>query len=281
MTADPAPVAPRMRARQLGTVVRLELGKALWRKRALWLYLLALLPVVPIGGHTIETILAGSQHTLIDDSGIFATIFQLYYLRLGLFFACLGVFTRLFRGEIMERSLHYYLLMPLRRELLALGKFIAGVIATVATFAAGVIIAFVVMYIHHDEARAFLLGAGLRELAGYLGVVTLGALGYGAVFLLLGLVVKNPIVPAVVLLAWEGINHVVPASLKPLSVIYYLEPLLPVTPPAKDLSVLFAIPADPLPPYLAIPGVLLVTAAIVAFACLRARQAEVNYSTDS
>ena len=34
--------------------------------------------------------------------------------------------TRLIRGEMMERSLHYYLLAPVRREMLLLGKFIAG-----------------------------------------------------------------------------------------------------------------------------------------------------------
>ncbi len=55
----------------------------------------------------------------------------------------------------------------------------------------------------------------------------------GAVFLAMSLLFKNPIVPAVVLLFWEGINGVLPVWLKRLSVTYYLKPLFPVDLPAR------------------------------------------------
>jgi hypothetical protein len=45
-----------------------------------------------------------------------ASIVQLYYIRLGVFFGCLGIFSRLIRGEMIERSLHFYLLSPVRRS---------------------------------------------------------------------------------------------------------------------------------------------------------------------
>ncbi len=51
---------------------------------------------------------------------------QLYYVRLGIFFGCLGIFSRLIRGEMIERSLHYYLLSPVRREVILLSKFFRG-----------------------------------------------------------------------------------------------------------------------------------------------------------
>jgi len=38
--------------------------------------------------------------------------FQIFYLRVGIFFGCMGLFTWLFRGEIVEKSLHYYFLSP-------------------------------------------------------------------------------------------------------------------------------------------------------------------------
>jgi len=41
-----------------------------------------------------------------------ATIFQGVYLRGSLFFGCMGLFIWLFRGEIVEKSLHYYFLSP-------------------------------------------------------------------------------------------------------------------------------------------------------------------------
>ncbi|HEY0713253.1 MAG TPA: hypothetical protein VGF45_11310, partial [Polyangia bacterium] len=92
------------RRRQLATIVRLELSKNLRSWRGLWIYLLALLPLLPIGVHTLSAFLKDtpSSHPLDEDTNILAAIFQFYYLRLGIFFGCLGLFTRLFRGEMME-----------------------------------------------------------------------------------------------------------------------------------------------------------------------------------
>jgi ABC-type transport system involved in multi-copper enzyme maturation permease subunit len=273
-----------MRRRQLGTIVRLELRKILLSWRGLWLYLLAFAPAFIIAMHSLVTVLSPRRegHELEQDTEILAAIFQLYYLRVGIFFGCLGVFTRLFRGEMMERSAHYYLLTPVRRELLAVGKFVAGAAATIGTFGVALLASFVFMYVHFGaEARAFVFsGPGLGHLGAYLSVGALACLGYGAVFLLIGLVVRNPILPAVGVLLWESMNNVLPASLKLLSVMFYLQPLLPVEVPAEHLAALFAIPADPISPLVAVPGLLVVTAAIVAFACLRARETEINYSTD-
>ena len=52
------------------------------------------------------------------DSLIFASVFQLFFLRLAIFFGCVGIFTNLFRGELLDKSLHFYLLAPIRREVL-------------------------------------------------------------------------------------------------------------------------------------------------------------------
>jgi ABC-type transport system involved in multi-copper enzyme maturation permease subunit len=263
--------------------VRLELGKNLRSWRGLWLFLLALLPLLPITLHTIVASLGdpNAQHPLDNDTTILAGIFQFYYVRLGIFFGCLGLFTRLFRGEMMERSLHHYLLAPVRRELLTLGKFLAGLIISVATFATAVLLAFGLMYLHYGaEARAFVLeGPGLGHLGSYLLVAVLACLGYGSLFLLLGLVARNPILPAVPILIWESINHLLPSSLKFLSVVFYLEPLLPVeVPPSNELLTFFAIPADPVSGYVAVPGVIAVSAVVLLAACLKARSTEINYA---
>ena len=102
------------RRRQLGTIIRLELGKNLRSWRGLWLFLLALLPVLPIGLHSLARHAPAQRQSppATRTPAILAGIFQLYYLRLGIFFGCLGLFMRLFRGEMMERSLHHYLLLP-------------------------------------------------------------------------------------------------------------------------------------------------------------------------
>ncbi len=53
---------------------------------------------------------------LQKDSVIFATVFQFFYLRLAIFFGCVGIFMNLFRGEMLDKSLHFYLLSPMRRR---------------------------------------------------------------------------------------------------------------------------------------------------------------------
>src|SRR5215469_10630242 len=68
------------------------------------------------------------------DSVMFAGVFQFFFLRLVVFFGCLGIFMNLFRGEVLDRSLHFYFLSPIRRDVLMAGKFLAGLLATCVIF---------------------------------------------------------------------------------------------------------------------------------------------------
>jgi hypothetical protein len=137
------------------------------------------------------------------------------------------------------------------------------------------------MYAHFDAGRQFVLqGPGLAQLWAYLLVVTLACVGYGAVFLTLSLLFKNPIVPAVVLLFWELINPALPAWLQRISVVHYLKPLFPVELRTQGFLSLFTVVAEPLPGWLAVSGLLVFAALVLAFACWRIRRLEVLYSGD-
>jgi len=271
-----------VRRNQLGSVVRLELRKNFFRWRGWWVYLLAFAPTAIIGAHAIAHTMGIGSCNLEEDTDILAGIFQLFYLRLGIFFGCMGMFTRLIRGDMMERSLHYYLLAPVRREIVVLGKFLAGVSAASFFFGVAVFLSYVFMYIHHGAAgREFMFSRmGISHLAAYLSVTVLACIGYGALFLLTGLLFRNPIIPAVVVMLWEGINALLPSMLKKLSIIFYLLPLCPVEVPADKLSALFAISADPVRTWLAVPGLLLVSSAILAYACVRIRRVEIDYGSE-
>jgi hypothetical protein len=135
--------------------------------------------------------------------------------------------------------------------------------------------------LHFDAGQDFFLnGPGLAHLRAYLLVAVLACLGYGAVFLAMSLVFKNPIVPAVVVLFWEGINGALPVWLKRFSVTYYLKPLFPVELPTEGILGLFTVVAEPTPPCLAGSGLLLFATLVLAFACWRVRPLEVLCSTD-
>ena len=194
---------------------------------------------------------------LDEETLIIGGIIQLYYVRFGIFFGCLGIFVRLVRGELAEHTLHYLFLAPVRRELLLIGKFLAGVLTTVTVFGAGILASFWLMYAHFPAGQDFVRnGPGLAHLLAYLLVATLACVGYGAVFLAMSLLFKNPIVPAVVLLFWEGINGALPVWLKRVSVTYYLKPLFPVELPIEGFLGLFTVVAEPTPAWLAVSGLL-------------------------
>ena len=73
--------------------------KTFLSKRGWWVYLLAAGPValtllhwlIEIGGRR-------GHHSMGEDSLVFAGLFHFYYLRLGIFFWCVGIFSNLFRG---------------------------------------------------------------------------------------------------------------------------------------------------------------------------------------
>jgi hypothetical protein len=347
---------------QIGLVIRLELRKTFFSRRGLWVYLLALAPVLiwlmhsmielnlqkertalnaahPVSnaalrsitpGMTIDEVvakvgepfakvefhrpnasfdsyqytdgdnvfvftfrnsqLAGvnerDRDTIPKDSLIFAGVFQFFYLRLAIFFGCVGVFTNLFRGEMLDKSLHFYLLTPIRREILTIGKYLAGLTATVVIFCTSTFLQLAALSLHftNSEISAYLAGPGWGHIASYVGVTAAACLGYGSIFLAAGLLFKNPIVPAAVVLVWEGMNMFLPAALKKLSVIFYLQSLSPVVAPPDAkmpaLEKLFVTAAEPVPAAWALLGLMTLTILVLAIAARKARNLEINYSTD-
>lgn len=108
----------------------------------------------------------------------------------------------------------------------------------------------------------------------------LACLGYGAVILAFSLLFKNPIPASAILVLWEGVNGALPVWLKHVSVTFYLKPLFPVELPLRGIAGLFQVVAEPTPAWLAVSGLIVFTAIVVALACLRIRQVEVSYSSD-
>jgi len=268
-------------SRQIASVLRLEVKKSFLSRRALWIYLLACAPVLLTGGHTLHQMaLSQSDCSVSVDTLVFAGIFQFFYLRLGIYFGCVGIFTNLFREEMLERTMHYYLLTPMRREVLLAGKYLAGLLASGILFSLSVAASYLLIAAHlGDEWREFLFaGQGMYQLAWYLVVTILACVGYGAVFVLAGLIFRNPMIPAAVIMVWEAANAFLPPILQRLSVTFYLKSLSPVEIPVKGPLALFAVNATPTPAWLAIPGLILVSLAILSWGSRRVRNLEISYT---
>ncbi len=185
----------------------------------------------------------------------------------------------LFRGDIIDRSLHFYFLSPVRREVLVIGKFFSGLVTSIILFTATTVASMLLLYLPHfysDSSRFFLDGPGLGQLLTYAGITILACIGYGAFFLVVGLFFRNPIIPAIVLYGWELINFLLPPLLKKISVIHYLQSLVPV--PVSEGP--FAVVAEPTPAWIAIPSLIVVTALVLILASRRIRHMEIRYGGD-
>jgi|GEM_PF-312989 len=369
----------RSRLHQTAAVFRLEIGKTLFSRRGLWIYLLAALPVVlfvmagifaghraseraswiasetaarqgqPLTAADFSALLTGMSEaevrqrlgppadfntfsfpsrtpqgrrirvhglnfyyavpeanyeiTLLDGKvdavrnraapgfselvNVFATVYQFFMLRLAIFFGCLGIFMNLFRGELLDKSLHFYFLAPIRREVVLAGKFLAGLAAAGLIFLTSVAVQIVVLGAQlPPPSRAQFLSVqnGWHQIAAYLAITLLACAAYGAFFCAAGLFTKNPILPAAILLVWEGINPFLPALLKKISIIYYLNALLPTrlnaAPGTPSLLSLLISDPDALAPLWAILGLLCVAAVLLVLAARRVRRLELDYTAE-
>src|SRR5207244_1760902 len=91
----------------------------------------------------------------------------------------------LFRGEMLEKTLHYYFLTPMRRELLVAGKYLAGLASALVLFVASTALSFLMIGRHFGAAYTdyIMHGPGLGQLGSYILVVAVARLlmNYSAV----------------------------------------------------------------------------------------------------
>src|SRR5437667_9752756 len=188
--------------RQVAAIMRLEVEKNFFGKRAVLVYLLAFMP---IGLLLMIAILPPGTRDWLDFAQyplLFSLIYNSLILRTVVFFGCAWIFMNLFRGEIVDRSLHYYFLSSVRREVLVAGKYLSGLLTSIVLFATVTVISMLLVFFSHSadaSAHFFLDGAGLAHLFTYAGITILACIGYGAFFLVVGLFFRNPIIPALLL----------------------------------------------------------------------------------
>lgn len=264
--------------RQIAAIMRLEVKRNFFGKRAVLIYLLALMP---IGLLTLMAILPPgfAWGDFSEYPSRYSLIYNALILRTVIFFGCAWIFMNLFRGEIVDRSLHYYFLSALRREVLLAGKYLSGLITSVVLFATLTVVSMFLLFFPHffsASTRFFLDGAGMGQLLTYVVITILACIGYGAFFMVVGLFFRNPIIPALVLYGWEWINFLLPPLLKKISVIHYLNSLVPV--PLSEGP--FAVVAEPTPAWISIPGLLIVTVLVLIVAGRRIRRMEIRYGSD-
>lgn len=260
--------------RQTLAVVRLEIRKGF--RRPIGLLLLALSPLAIL---VLRMIVPNAVRDPSDVAGateFYAGLYQAFVLRVVIFLAAVSIFGNLIRRETLDRSLHYYFLSPVRRELLVVAKYLTGLVVSLVLFGLTTVVSFVLVYAPHESSAVqhFLFGGpGLGHLAAYLLVTFMACVGYGAVFLFFGFFFKSPAIPALAVFGWEGIHFLLPPLLKKLSVIHYLQSLCPVPVSEGPLAMLADAPSA----WVAVVGLLVLAAALVTVSALKIRRMEISY----
>jgi ABC-type transport system involved in multi-copper enzyme maturation permease subunit len=268
--------------RQILAILRIEVKKNFWGKRAILIYLLAAIPVLwtflfaivdPRGAVDIRRDWNGSQE-------MFAmVIYWALILQTIVYFGCAWIFMNLFRGELVDKSLHYYFLCALRREVLVAGKYISGLVASTVLFTMTTIGSLFFLYYargYQASMRYLFDGPGLKQCLAYVGITILACVGYGAVFMVIGLFFRNPIIPALLAYGWEWINFLLPPLLKKISIIHYLHSLSPIPVNEGPLATV----VDPTPAWISIPSMIVFTAIVLTLASVRIRRMEINYGNE-
>jgi len=265
--------------RQIVAILRLEVEKNFLGRRSILIYLITLLPLFPLLVLAIVTPPGNEWRDFSKYSTIYAFLYNGLILRTVVFFGCAWIFMNLFRGELIDRSLHYYFLSAVRRDVLLVGKYLSGLITSMILFTGLTVFAMLLLYVPRfggQAIRFFLEGQGFSQILTYAGITMLACLGYGAFFLVVGLFIRNPIIPALLLYGWEWLNFLLPPLLKKVSVIHYLNSLVPV--PVSEGP--FAVVAEPTPAYIAIPSMLIVVGLVLALSAYRIRHMEIRYGSD-
>jgi hypothetical protein len=285
-TLDLIPVRPSKETlpwslwlRQIGAILRLEVEKNFLGRRSILIYLITFLPLFPLLILAVFTPPASEWKDFQKYAIIYSILYNGLILRTVVFFGCAWIFMNLFRGELVDRSLHYYFLSAVRRDVLVVGKYLSGLITSIVLFCGLTVAAMLLLYVPHfwsESMRFFLEGQGMTQILTYAGITALACLGYGAFFLVVGLFIRNPIIPALLLYGWEWLNFLLPPLLKKVSVIHYLNSLVPV--PVSEGP--FAVVADPTPAWIAIPSLLIVTVIVLLLSGYRIRHMEIRYGND-
>jgi ABC-2 type transport system permease protein len=216
-------------------VFDLSLEGMLWSRRSLVVAVLLALPVV--FALLYRGVLIARIPPRVTGFQLYGVVVAFYYVRNVLPLAALFYATSLIADEVEGRTITYLLSRPVLRVSIFAGKFAAYVAATLTLALPTCVVTFLLLV----TARGWSgVGDGLPDLARDLGVIALALAAYGALFALLGVLLRKPMIPGLLFLfVWELLANL-PGYLPRFTVTVYLRSLIRHRPPAEGFGEMFA-----------------------------------------
>ena len=226
---SPRDAAPARSAPFLSGALRifeLSLGEMLWSRRTIFMGLVVAAPViVALVVRAVQS--AGAvpfrvQGAPLEPMTMFGAMIWLLFLRF--IVPVLGVFygTSLIADEVEDRTITYLFTRPIRRGAILAGKYLAYLVCTTLVVLPSVMIVYFLLVPFGQ------VGATFTWLLIDLGLLAIGLAAYGALFALVGAVLRRPLVIGLVFaFGWEQAAMGMPGYLKRFTVAHYLQALVP------------------------------------------------------
>ncbi len=213
-------------------VFDLSLGEMLWSRRTIFMALI-------VGGPVLLAIVARIVQASgiaplrvngvrVDAASMFGMMIWVLFLRF--IVPVLGVFygTSLVADEVEDKTLTYLFTRPVRRGAVLLGKYFAYLVCTSLVVLPGVMIVYFLLVPLGEIPASFVW------LVTDLALLAAGIAAYGALFALVGAILKRPLVVGLVFaFGWEQLAMLMPGYLRRFTVAYYLQALVPHAMPAE------------------------------------------------
>ncbi|MBI4264823.1 MAG: ABC transporter permease [Acidobacteria bacterium] len=215
-------------------VFDLSLGEMLWSRRTIFMALVVGGPVLL--AIVVRIVDAAGVAPLringvrVDGAGIFGMVIWVLFLRF--IVPVLGVFygTSLVADEVEDKTITYLFTRPIPRGAVVLGKYLAYLVCTILVVLPSVMLVYFLLVPLAEVPASF--GRLLLDL----GILALGLSAYGAVFALIGALLKRPLLVGLVFaFGWEQVVLLMPGYLKRFTLAYYLQGLVPHAMPSEGV----------------------------------------------
>jgi ABC-type transport system involved in multi-copper enzyme maturation permease subunit len=216
-------------------IFELSLGEMLWSRRTIFMGLVMVAPVIlAIVSRVVQEMGVAPLRVngvRVGGAGIFGMMIWVLFIRFTI--PMLGVFygTSLIADEVDDKTLTYLFTRPVQRGAVLVGKYLAYLVCTVLVVLPSIM---VVYFLIVPIAE---IGSSFRLLLIDLGIMALGLASYGALFALVGTVLKRPLVIGLVFaFGWEQLAMLMPGYLRRFTLAYYLQGLVPHAMPSDGVA---------------------------------------------
>jgi ABC-2 type transport system permease protein len=223
---EPATREPPSFARASLRMFRMSIGQMLWSRRTLYMMLIVGAPLVlAIAGRVLGATGAGTVHVngeRVSGVAIFGMMVSVLFVRFTV--PVLGVLygTGIVADEVDDRTITYLFMRPIPRGVVVTGKYLAYLACTGPVVLSSVVLLYFTLVPVADT------GGMVPMLLKDLGALAIGLAVYGALFGLIGAVVRRPLVVGLVFVfGWEQLALVLPGFLRRATIAHYLQALVP------------------------------------------------------